>query len=675
MVVSKENKPIRVGVNLTPLNPGSVGGIMPLVLSLLDGLIRETDLLFTYFVNNSNKHLFDDSNPRVRVVTTRWQSLELESRYRHGEFDVLFAPLMNPGVETACCPMVVLLVDLQHRSYPENFSLIELRNRAQYWEWPARAAQTLCVISEFVSGEAEKFLGIPRDKIILTPPSLSKQFLNNMAEETLPATLLNRLPSQYLLYPANTWPHKNHLGLLKSLAIVRKSVPDLHVVFTGWEHKAHKEIIRTIKSLKLEKSVTWLGYVDEQYMPVLYRCARGLVFPSYFEGFGIPLIEAMACDCPIACSDRTSLPEVAGDSAIYFNPENPEEIATAMQRLWQDDSLRKELVEKGRDRLSTFNKTNAIPNLADALRSAPTVFDNPNYWSSKRLENKINKFPLVSIIVPSYQQSRFLRECIDSILEQSYPNLEVIIIDGGSTDGSVEILESYGSKIYWVSEPDNGQADAINKGLSHSCGEIIGWLNSDDLYRPDAILIAVTGLLGNSGCWLVYGEADYIDEKSQRTGRYPTDTYSLANLLHHCCICQPSVFFSRRLLDDAGNLNTKYDMALDYELWLRYSRLTPFLYLPVTLAASRMYPENKTSNYRFRSIKESIRACKLHYGRVSILCCMQYANQVAKSFPLIGGRRKLRAPVQIMVLCYALIRHMMPYWLFKSAQYISRTIR
>jgi glycosyltransferase involved in cell wall biosynthesis len=675
MVLPIENKPIRVGVNLTPLNPGSVGGIMPLVLSLLDGLNRETDLLFTYFVNNAIKHLFDDSSHRIRVVSTRWQSNEIENHYRHGEFDVLFAPLMNPGVETACCPMVVLLVDLQHRSYPENFNLIELRNRAQYWEWPARAAQTLCVISEFVAEEAETFLGIPRDKIILTPPILSQQFLDNTTGGTLPVALLDKLPLRYLLYPANTWPHKNHLGLLKSLAIVRKTVPDLHLVFTGWEHKAHKELIRTIKNLNLENAVTWLGYVDEQYMPILYRRARGLVFPSYFEGFGIPLIEAMASDCPIACSDRTSLPEVAGDSAIYFNPEIPEEIAAAMQQLWQDDSLCKELVEKGRSRLSNFNKTNVIPTLADALRKAPAVFDNPNHWSSKRLEKKIDEFPLVSIIVPSYQQSRFLRECIDSILEQDYPSMEVVIIDGGSTDGSVEILKSYGNDIYWISEPDDGQADAINKGLSHSSGEIIGWLNSDDLYRPGAILAAVTGLLGQSGCWLVYGEADYIDKKSRRTGRYPTDTYSLLNLLQHCCICQPSVFFDRRLLDTAGNLNINYDMALDYELWLRYSRYTPFLYLPVTLAASRMYPENKTSNYRDRSIKESIRASKLHYGRTSILWCMQYANQVASKFPLIGGRRKLRAPVQILVLSYALLRHMTPYWIFKSAQYIVRTMR
>ena len=173
----------------------------------MDGLNRETDLLFTYFVNNSIKHLFDDSSPRIRVVSTRWQSLELESRYRHGEFDVLFAPLMNPGVETACCPMVVLLVDLQHRSYPENFSLIELRNRAQYWEWPARAAQTLCVISEFVSEEAEKFLGIPRDKIILTPPSCQNSSLITRQEETLPATLLNRLPSQYSALSLQTRGH------------------------------------------------------------------------------------------------------------------------------------------------------------------------------------------------------------------------------------------------------------------------------------------------------------------------------------------------------------------------------------------------------------------------------------------------------------------------------------
>ncbi len=674
MGASQEDKQLRIGVNLIPLNPAVVGGVMQHLMSLLNGLMKEKDLSFTYFVNDSIKHLFDDTDSNIRIVPTQWLSPEIERRYQHGEFDVLFAPLMDPGVERACCPMVVLLVDLQHRTYPENFNRHDIQNRSLRWEWPSRAAQTLCVSTEFVAAEAIEHLGVAKEKIILTPPLLAPHFTDRTATEVLPDEIEAQLPADFLFYPSNSWPHKNHIGILNALVVLRVTVPDIRVVFTGWEHKAQRKILDTIKSFKLEKNVVWLGYVDELYMPVLYRRSRGLVFPSYFEGFGIPLIEAMASDCPIACSNRTSLPEVAGNSAIYFNPDEPTEIASAMQRLWQEEALRAELVAKGKIRLSTFDDARIIKDLADCLRSAPAKFNDPVKWDKMKLK-EINKLPLVSIIVPSFQQSRFLRECIDSILTQDYPNVEIIVIDGGSTDGSVEILESYGNKIFFISEPDDGQADGINKGLSRSQGDIIGWLNSDDLYKPGAIITAVTALLGQSGCWLVYGEADYINVNGNHIGRYPTDTYSRRNLLKHCCICQPSVFFDRRLMDTAGNLNTNYDMALDYELWLRYSRFTPFLYLPETLAASRLYDDNKTAKYRGRSIKESISACKQNYGQASILWCMQLSHYLTCGIPFIGSRKSLRAPVQMSVFIYALTIHMLPNWIFKTAQYVLRALR
>lgn len=665
---------LRIGVNLIPLKPAVVGGVMQHLMSLLNGLRKETDLSFTYFVNDSIKNLFDNSDPKIRIIPTQWLSPEIERRYQHGEFDVLFAPLMDPGIERACCPMVVLLVDLQHRTYPENFNRHEIKNRSLRWEWPSRAAQTLCVSTEFVAAEAIKYLGVSNDKIIKTPPLIASHFSNRRATEALPKNIEDNLPSNFLFYPSNSWPHKNHIGIIKALVILHEAISDIRIVFTGWEHKAQKEILRAIKSYNLDRHVIWLGYVDDQYMPILYRRSRGLVFPSYFEGFGIPLIEAMASDCPIACSSETSLPEVAGNSAIYFNPNEPKEIAIAMQQLWQEENLRVELIKKGRARLSEFNNTKVIAELADALRSAPAKFDNPLTWSKERLSQN-STFPLVSIIVPSYQQGRFLQECIDSILDQDYPNIEIIVIDAGSTDNSLEVLKSYDNKIFFISEADHGQADGINKGLSHSHGDIIGWLNSDDIYKPGAIKTAVTALLGESGCWLVYGEADYIDTNGAKIGRYPTETYSLKNLLKHCCICQPTVFFDKRLLDTAGHLDTNYNMALDYELWLRYSKFTPFMFIPVTLAASRLYGETKTSKYRGQSINESIKACKNHYGRASILWCMQFSHQATSVLPYIGERRRLRLPVQMLVLIYALSIHMLPYWIFNSVRYVVRFFR
>lgn len=258
-------------------------------------------------------------------------------------------------------------------------------------------------------------------------------------------------------------------------------------------------------------------------------------------------------------------------------------------------------------------------------------------------------------------QAQFLGMAIDSVLQQQYPNLECIVVDGGSTDGSVEILQKYGNTVHWISEHDNGQAHAINKGFRMCTGEIIGWLNSDDLYHQGAVLRAVQALSGKSGCWLIYGEATYIDANGRKIGRYPTDTFSHKNLLRHCCICQPTVFFTRRLYELAGGLDESLHMAMDYELWLRYAKVTPFLFLPEELARSRLHTETKTSKYRMRSIKESMMACHRHFGRTSILWCIQYAQALTEKLPILGHYPKLRKPIQIILLAFALLYNEGPH--------------
>ena len=170
-------------------------------------------------------------------------------------------------------------------------------------------------------------------------------------------------------------------------------------------------------------------------------------------------------------------------------------------------------------------------------------------------------------------------------------------------------------------------------------------------------------LQGQSGCMLVYGEADYIDENGVCIGRYPTDAFSISNLLRRCCICQPSVFFDKRLIEIAGNLDTSYDMALDYELWLRFSKSTPFLYLPATLSASRLYETNKTAKYPYRSIIECIRASRLHYGRPSKLLCIEYTNVVINDLDFVKHKLKLKELFTKIIFSYALFRFMGPYWL------------
>jgi glycosyltransferase involved in cell wall biosynthesis len=217
---------------------------------------------------------------------------------------------------------------------------------------------------------------------------------------------------------------------------------------------------------------------------------------------------------------------------------------------------------------------------------------------------------LVSIVTPSYNQGRFLRRTIDSVLNQTYPHLEYLVMDGGSGDESLDILRSHGDRFFWVSERDRGQADAINKGFARSRGEIHAFLNSDDVLESDAVAKAVAYFRAHPEWDLLYGEANYIDEDDCVTGRYETDDYSFDRLMRNCCICQPAAFWTRRVAERVGPFNVALHCALDYEYWLRIARAGGrIVRVPDLLAASRRYPETKTLSLRECVHRESIRVC------------------------------------------------------------------
>lgn len=204
------------------------------------------------------------------------------------------------------------------------------------------------------------------------------------------------------------------------------------------------------------------------------------------------------------------------------------------------------------------------------------------------------KNPLVTIVTPSYNQSRYLEQTIRSVLDQDYPSLEYFIIDGGSTDSSVDIICRYEKQLSgWVSEKDRGQADAINKGFQRASGEFIAWLNSDDIYQPGAIRKAIEAFQQHPEAGLVYGDVLSIDENSQSFNLQTFKLYTLADLMAFNIISQPAVFMRRSVLEQAGYLDLDYHLLLDHHLWLRMAALAPLVYLPETLAAARYHAEAK----------------------------------------------------------------------------------
>jgi len=204
--------------------------------------------------------------------------------------------------------------------------------------------------------------------------------------------------------------------------------------------------------------------------------------------------------------------------------------------------------------------------------------------------------PLVSIVTPSFNQARFLDDTIQSVLSQDYENIEYLIVDGGSSDGSLEIIQRYSSSLaWWVSEPDLGQTDAINKGFAHARGDVLAWLNSDDTYLPQAISEAVAFLQDHPEAGMVYGDANLIDETGKVIGKFParqTDYRRLRRGYVH--IPQQSSFFRASLWQQVAPLDPSFFFAMDYDLWVRLARRAPLCYVPRTWANFRLHSAGKS---------------------------------------------------------------------------------
>jgi glycosyltransferase involved in cell wall biosynthesis len=208
----------------------------------------------------------------------------------------------------------------------------------------------------------------------------------------------------------------------------------------------------------------------------------------------------------------------------------------------------------------------------------------------------------ISIITPSYNQAAFLKETIESIASQEVDGqVEHIIVDGGSTDGSVELLKKIGTQIRWTSEPDEGQADAVNKGIRLAGGEIIGWLNSDDLYLPGTLKAVNAYFTAHPGCQWAYGRCRIINDSGEVRWDWITryknarlKNFTLGKLLRENFISQPAVFFRKELFDKAGGLDLSLKYAMDYDLWIRFGKISPAGVIPRDLACFRRHSSSKS---------------------------------------------------------------------------------
>ena len=302
--------------------------------------------------------------PRMR----RWYG-GLNDLIRWQRIDLWFCPFMYALPHDTDVPVVNTIPDLQHEHFPDFFSDRELALRTMgYHDSCARAAATIA-ISEFVTRDLlkryrlERAVGIPLglDPSYMVGPEVTARLIDHVR-------LKYRLEEPFLYYPANGWRHKDHETLLRGFRLVREKRRDVRLVLTGAELDVMDRLRPLFESLDEARAVRHLGYVDRRDTIGLYAAASAMVFSSRFEGFGLPLLEAMSCGTPIVCAPVASIPEVAGDAALYIDPGDPTALAQAVLRLLEDDVLRARLVEAGRERARRFSFT-------ETARQTLAVFD------------------------------------------------------------------------------------------------------------------------------------------------------------------------------------------------------------------------------------------------------------------------------------------------------------
>jgi glycosyltransferase involved in cell wall biosynthesis len=254
--------------------------------------------------------------------------------------------------------------------------------------------------------------------------------------------------------------------------------------------------------------------------------------------------------------------------------------------------------------------------------------------------------PLVSIVTPCLNAERFIEEAIQSVLAQDYPHIEYIVMDGGSTDGTLDILKRHENRLRWVSERDRGTPDAINRGFKLTRGSIFAYLNADDAYLPGAVSTAVNALRENPGAAVVYGDAWWVDDSGQRIRPYPVQDFDRALLARECFICQPAAFLRREAFENVGGMDPDLNLTFDYELWMRLAAIYEFRRIEGTLAVSRMHRSNKSLGQRGPVFRETFRIMRRHYGYVPFPWVYSYLCYKA------DGRDQFFEPFRPSVLRY-----------------------
>lgn len=373
---------MRIGVHCFPLK-ANIGGQKQYFLNLFTELLehdRENEYVF--FHNPGNVAELNE------LPSTRWRenAVELRKTARVAQhlkgLDLYFSPFSVITPRPLPLPTVVMIPDNQEAFFPEFFTSQQHLTRELHYRGSARMADRVLTISEFSKAALVEQYKIPPEKICLAYHTIDARFYRAQETGQRPAVTLPE--GRFLLFPANHWLHKNHDSLLQALRFlaVEKGVR-LNLVLTGHDVDGGYPVAQKAAEYGIADQIFSAGYVSTEELIWLYAHAEMLVFPSLFEGFGLPLVEAMASGCPIACSRTSSLPEIGVDAVEYFDPLSPLEIAAAIERIHQQPALRETLILRGHQRAAAFTSALSAQAHLQAFNEARRAFSPLRYaWNA-----------------------------------------------------------------------------------------------------------------------------------------------------------------------------------------------------------------------------------------------------------------------------------------------------
>jgi glycosyltransferase involved in cell wall biosynthesis len=526
-----------------------------------------------------------------------------------------FYPVVGDVMPNVCSGSWIY--DFQHVYLPEFFSRDEINSRNAKFRRIAETAKLAVLSSKSAEQDFRRIF--PESKAVTRVLSFhslpSEHWYTSEPSDT---QRKHTLPGKFLICCNQFWIHKNHRLLFEAMADVVHAAPDTHLVCTGstgdWRFPNYfHELIDFVKNRGLQNRIRILGAIPRMDQIQLMRRSLAVIQPSLFEGWSSVVEETRMLGKTVILSDLAVHHEQAPDHAIYFDRHNAKDLSEKILDVLPhlsagpDHTREQEAKRKSIDLTIKFGR-----HFCSIAVEAQNLFQkriggkatSPPLSGPGCKSNPPGTCPVISIVTPSLNQGKFLEECIDSILSQNYPNLEYIIMDGGSTDNSVDIIKKYAKYLtYWQSRPDNGHYAAVNEGFKKTTGEIMGWLNSDDKFHPDglSVLGEVFSRFPHVHC-LTGKRIGFDASGNMRSFGFEQQTWNRSMLLdkntlrRQLFIMQEATYWRRGLWEKAGaSLDLSYAFAADFELWLRFTRFTQLHTVDALIAGFRYYGKEQRS--------------------------------------------------------------------------------